>query len=99
MKTKTSKGMRKEILDILTNYNNLQSENEFVEIQYQLYEACQKGNLELIKIYLSETIENDLSNSKLTEQIAQHHYSKLVTSSISKNLLFHEQLNLNLLIF
>ena len=49
---------KKEILDLFKNSNYLQSEEEFKEIEYRLQVACEKGDLELIKIYLSKRIEN-----------------------------------------
>lgn len=49
--TKLEKEKKKEIIDLLTNSNNLLSGHKF--------EGYQETNLELIKIYLSETINND----------------------------------------
>lgn len=46
---------QKEILDLLINYNKLNSE----EIKYYLLELCNKGNVELISSYLNETVENE----------------------------------------
>ena len=59
MDTYLSKEKKQEILDLLTNYNNLSSESDFGEIREILHEACKEGDVELIKIYLNETITND----------------------------------------
>ena len=57
--TELGEEKKNKILDLLLNSNNLRSEEEFEEIEENLYVACQKGDLELIKIYLSESIQND----------------------------------------
>ena len=67
MQTKSAKEKKDEILNLFTNHNNLHSEKEFNDVQDILHKVCQEGNLELIKIYLSETI-TDESNT-LTKQI------------------------------
>ena len=59
MEIDSVKEKKKEILDLFSNFNNLRSEEEFKEIEYRLHNACQDGDLELIKILLSETIQND----------------------------------------
>ena len=59
MNTETSKGKKREIFELLTNSNNLHSEKEFKEIKDKLHRACERGDLELIKIYLNETIKNE----------------------------------------
>ncbi|KAK8865144.1 hypothetical protein M9Y10_010678 [Tritrichomonas musculus] len=59
MKTYLTKEKKNEILDLFSNSNNLLSEEEFKEIKYKLHNACQDGDLELIKILLSETIQDD----------------------------------------
>ncbi|KAK8847259.1 hypothetical protein M9Y10_019845 [Tritrichomonas musculus] len=59
MNTEASKEKKKAIIDLITNYNNIRSEEEYEEIKYYLHVACKGGDLELIKIYLSETIAND----------------------------------------
>ena len=58
IETGSAKQKKNEILDLLKNYNKLRSKEEFEEIKYKLHVACIKGDLALIKIYLSETIEN-----------------------------------------
>ena len=58
MKSESSKEKKKEILNLLTTHNKLRSKDEFYEIKDNLYEACENGDLEMIKILLSEKIEN-----------------------------------------
>ena len=58
METESSKEKKKEILELFTTYNKLRSEKEFEEIKDILHYACREGDVELIKILLSETIEN-----------------------------------------
>ncbi|KAK8834969.1 hypothetical protein M9Y10_018671 [Tritrichomonas musculus] len=55
----SAKEKKNDILDLFSNSNNLCSEEEFKEIKYKLHNACSEGDLDLIKIYLSETIENE----------------------------------------
>ncbi|KAK8834051.1 hypothetical protein M9Y10_031528 [Tritrichomonas musculus] len=62
MNTESSKDKKERILDIFRNHNELNSEEEYQKIEYQLHYACQVGDLELIKILLSETIEDDSEN-------------------------------------
>lgn len=62
MEEELAKGKKNEILDLLINYNKLRSEEEFKEIKYKLHFACKEGDLDLIKIFLSETIK-DYSNT------------------------------------
>ena len=50
---------KKEILDIFMHSNNLRSKKEYKEIKRELHRACVKGDVELIKIYLGETIEDE----------------------------------------
>ena len=50
---------KSEILDLFTNFSKLRSKKEFDEIEYDLRQAFELDNLEVIKIYLSETIENE----------------------------------------
>ncbi|KAK8843171.1 hypothetical protein M9Y10_025368 [Tritrichomonas musculus] len=50
------KEKKNDIIDLFTNYNKIRSEEELYKIESSLHIACQKGDLELIKIYLSETI-------------------------------------------
>lgn len=59
METESAREKKKEILDLFQNYNNLRSEEELKEVENMLHRAVKIGDLELIKIYLSETIEND----------------------------------------
>ena len=53
-----SKEKKDEILDLFTNSNQLRSEEEFREIEDNLHDACRIGDIDLIQIYLSETIKN-----------------------------------------
>ena len=62
MDTEFSRNKKKEISELLANHNQLRSQQEFDEIKYQLHEACKKGDLELIEIYLSGTIENETND-------------------------------------
>ena len=64
MCTELTKEKKKEILDLLVNSNNLHSEEEFKDIEENLYYALREGDIELIKIYFSETIENDSKDHK-----------------------------------
>ena len=59
LETEPAKEKKKEILDLFAYSNNLRSEEEFEEIKQELHHACRKGDVELIKIYLCETIEPD----------------------------------------
>ena len=52
-------GKKQEILDLFTNFNNICSEEELQKIEYSLHKAIRRGDVEFIKILLSETIEND----------------------------------------
>ena len=58
----SSKEKKEIILDLFENHNHLKTQEEFDEIQLLLQYACRKSYYDLIKILLSETIEND-SNS------------------------------------
>lgn len=51
--------IKKLILELFKNYNQVQSAEEFDELKYLLGFACRNYNVELIKIFLSEAIEND----------------------------------------
>ena len=59
MEEESAKGKKNEILDLLNNHNKLLSEEEFKEIEKNLHLLCIEGDLDLIKIYLSEKIKND----------------------------------------
>ena len=59
MDTESAKEKKQEILDLLQNYNNLRSEEEFEEVENKIHRACKEGDVELIKIYLGEKIENE----------------------------------------
>ena len=54
-----SRGKKEEIIELLKNHNQISSLQELNEIKDFLHDACQIGDLELIEIYLSETIENE----------------------------------------
>ena len=62
LNTKFSKDKKKEIRELLTNHNQLHSQNELNEISELLHEACKKGDIELIIIYLNETIESEAND-------------------------------------
>ena len=57
MNTESAKEKKKEILDLLTN-NNFLSKEDFFEVEDDLHDACMEGDLEMIKIFLNETIED-----------------------------------------
>ncbi|KAK8870615.1 hypothetical protein M9Y10_008502 [Tritrichomonas musculus] len=59
MNTESSKDKKERILDLFRNHNELKSEEEYSDIESHLHYACREGDLELIKILLSETIEDD----------------------------------------
>lgn len=59
MHTRSAKEKKNEILELFSNYNHLHSKEEYKEVKNILHEACQEGDLELIKIFLSETITNE----------------------------------------
>ena len=65
--TKLSKEKKIEILEFFTKFSKLRFEREFREIEENLHKACKLGDADLIKIYLSETIQNDTKD--LTFQI------------------------------
>ena len=62
METDSALEKKKEILDLFTNYNKLVSEQEFDQVISKLHMACRDCDLELIKICLSETIEDESKN-------------------------------------
>lgn len=62
MNIKLSEDKKEKILDLIRNNNKLKSEKEYNDILFQLRYACQEGDLELIYILLSETIEEDSKN-------------------------------------
>lgn len=62
MNIKLSEDKKEKILDLIRNHNKLKSEKEYNDILFQLCYACQEGDLELIYILLSETIEDDSKN-------------------------------------
>ena len=55
-----SKEKKDKILELFTNSNQLYSEEEFNIIEYNLHNACREGDIDLIQIFLSETIENPI---------------------------------------
>ena len=55
MERKSAKEKKEEILELFT-HNKLNSEEEFNKIKNFLHDACREGDIELIKILLSETI-------------------------------------------
>ena len=55
---------KNEILDLLTNANQLFYIDDFEEIEYKLHEACKNGDIELIKIYLSPYIQNETKDMR-----------------------------------
>ena len=59
MNTESSKDKKEKILDLFRNHNKLKSSEAYSGIESQLHSACKKGDLELIKILLCETIEDD----------------------------------------
>ncbi|KAK8852946.1 hypothetical protein M9Y10_017942 [Tritrichomonas musculus] len=59
MKRESSNKRKEEILDLLKNHNHLKSEEEIYEIFDFLLFAFKEGALDLIKILLCETIEDD----------------------------------------
>ena len=65
LETKSAKGKKKEILDLFKHHNKLRSEEDFRVIKENLHFACREGNLELIKIYLNESIVNDSETLEL----------------------------------
>ena len=67
MNTEFSKEKKKDILDLFTNHNKLRSKDEYKQFESDLHLSCQQGDLELIQIYLSETINND--SNELTFKI------------------------------
>lgn len=59
LETDSAKAKKKDILGIFENYNSLRSETEYKRIEFGLHEACKKGDFELIKIFLNETIKKE----------------------------------------
>ena len=59
-----SKEEKSEILDLFTKSIKLSSESEFFEIENCLQEAILQGDIDLIKIYLIETIQSDSEDLK-----------------------------------
>ena len=62
MNTELSRDKKEEITELLTNHCQIRSQTELDKIKYKLHVACKKGDLELIKILLSETIENETND-------------------------------------
>lgn len=56
MNTGLATRKKKEIIDLFTNFNRFRSKEESIKVNHGLYEACRKGDLDLI--YISETIES-----------------------------------------
>ncbi|KAK8849998.1 hypothetical protein M9Y10_018592 [Tritrichomonas musculus] len=54
-----SKEKKLEIIELLGKSNKILTEEEFEEIEEELHEACQKGDIGLIKIYLSKCVQNE----------------------------------------
>ena len=50
LETEFSKDKKNEILDLLTNANQLFYIDDFEEIEYKLHEACKNGDIELIQL-------------------------------------------------
>ena len=64
MDKELSRDKKEEISELLTNHNQLLSQDELAEVNELHHEACKKGNLKLIEIYLNETIEDETNNLK-----------------------------------
>ena len=54
MNTELAMRKKKEIIHLFTNFNRLRSKEEFSKIAHGLHRACRKGDLGLIKIYISD---------------------------------------------
>ena len=68
MDNELSREKKEEISELLTNHNQLRSQDELAEVIHKLHEACKKGDLELIEIYLNETIEDETNNEIQDQQ-------------------------------
>mgnify|MGYP001103273887 CR=1 FL=1 len=93
LNTEASKEHKEEILDIFKNHNKLNSREEFIEIRYNLQSACTKGDVELIKLLLSEKIENDSKDLVFTIDKAKKTASLFKVkgnNQKSKKFLFHQ---------
>ena len=55
--TNYPKKKKKEILQLLSKPNQLRTEKEFLEIKFKLEIACGSGDIDFIKILLSQKIE------------------------------------------
>ena len=64
---KLSKEKKREILKFFTKFSKLRFERDFRNFENILHKACELSDVDLIKIYLSETIQNDTKD--LTFQI------------------------------
>ena len=62
MNSELSKNKKEKILDLFRNHNELKSEDEYKRTECWLHNVCEAGDHELIKILLSETIEDDSKN-------------------------------------
>lgn len=72
MNAESAREKKNEILNLFTNFYNLCSEYDFNEIESKLHVACQKSDLELIKILLSETIINESKELKFKIKYQNH---------------------------
>lgn len=69
MPEKASKEKKNEILELLSNHNEINSSEEFENINYLMKRACRRGDVELLEIYLNKEIEIDSEIGRLTFKI------------------------------
>lgn len=50
MEAKAAREKKKGIIDYFTSYNQFFSEKNFDKVKYKLHDACEDGDLELVKI-------------------------------------------------
>ncbi|KAK8892688.1 hypothetical protein M9Y10_029928 [Tritrichomonas musculus] len=60
MNTGLATRKKKEIIDLFTNFNRFRSKEESIKVNHGLYEACRKGDLDLI--YITRTGGEDEEN-------------------------------------
>ena len=66
---KSSKSKQKEILELLTNHNEISSYKEYQKIERMMQRACSQGDLELLEIYLNEEVKFEIEKELISFKI------------------------------
>lgn len=80
---------KKKIYELLTGSNYLRTKNEFDQIEFDLHRACRECDFDLIRILLSETIEDESKSLKLKINKTNHTASlfKITNNNIDELIL------------